>query len=72
MKLFYFSLILTDNFTSSVSAFQVDSFNFKAGDSLHITAPQSQEIAKGSYEVKASDWILSESFNTMYYKLGLR
>ena len=43
MKPFHLSLILTVVFTSSLSAFQVDSFNLKVGSSYHITSSQSLE-----------------------------
>ncbi len=46
MKPFHLSLILTVVFTSSLSAFQVDSFNLKVGSSYHITSSQSLETSQ--------------------------
>ena len=46
MKPLNFSLILAVILTSSVSAFQVDSFNLKVGSSYHITSSQSLETSQ--------------------------
>jgi hypothetical protein len=46
MKPFHLPLILTVVFTSSLSAFQVDSFNLKVGSSYHITSSQSLETSQ--------------------------